>query len=253
MSQRQHLQNFCNPSENFTQISSYETNRDTLLASLRDSSSLGTYSNATIGLTPDFVYGIFLCRGDTLGTAISCADCIQTATIEIATNCSLNKAAIIYYQKCMVRYSSFPFFTLMETYTRIGLTHNKPAPNLYRFNQTLFDKFDQLILNVSSSSPIPYFVEDQELVTQPEGSYELESMVQCSPDLDLSNCTVCLRDALFRISICCSSPSIAQVFTPKCILWYKTTVSPSPSVSSISAASTVAASFFIAATATEYS
>nr|VDC59417.1 unnamed protein product [Brassica rapa] len=78
VSQPEHMVTFCNPSDNFTQTSSYQANRDLLLSSLRDSSSLGTYSNATVGRSPNKVHGMFLCRGDT--TAASCSDCVQTAT-----------------------------------------------------------------------------------------------------------------------------------------------------------------------------
>ncbi|KAG2302925.1 hypothetical protein Bca52824_031576 [Brassica carinata] len=226
VSQPEHLTTFCNPSDNFTQTSSYEANRDLLLSSLRVRSSLGTYSNATAGRTPNTVHGMFLCRGDI--TATSCSDCVQTATIEIASNCSLNRAAVIYYDECMVRYSSVAFFSVLEVRPSIVLYSLRSAPNLNTFNETLADKFNQLILNVSSSSLVPYFVEDQERVTQEEGSYEFESMVQCSPGLDRLNCTVCLRFALLRVSTCCGLPSSALIFTPKCLLRYRTSALSSP-------------------------
>ncbi|KAF3580562.1 hypothetical protein DY000_02031791 [Brassica cretica] len=190
MSQPEHMSTFCNPVENFTQTSSYEANRDILLSSLRTRSLLGTYSNVTVGRSPNTVHGMFLCRGDT--TVATCSDCVQTATTEIATNCSLNKGALEYVQR------------------------------------KLADKFNELILNVSSSSLVPYFVDDQERVTQSEGSYELESMVQCSPGLDRFNCTVCLRFALLRVSTCCGLPSSALIFTPKCLLRYQTSDLSSP-------------------------
>ncbi|EOA34035.1 hypothetical protein CARUB_v10021535mg [Capsella rubella] len=227
MSQPQHMHTVCNPSDNFTQTSSYESNRATLFSTLRVSSSSGTYySDATIGLSPDTVYGMFLCRGD-INTS-SCSDCVQAATIQIATNCTLNKRAVIYYQECMVRYSNVSFFSELEVRPSIVLYSLRSAPNSNRFNQTLSDKFDQLIRNVSPSSLIPYLVEDQERVTQSEGSYDLVSMIQCSPDLDLSNCTVCLLFAFSRVSTCCGLPSAALIFTPKCLLRYRTFVLPSP-------------------------
>ncbi|EFH64210.1 hypothetical protein ARALYDRAFT_474999 [Arabidopsis lyrata subsp. lyrata] len=211
MSQPDHMFTFCNPNNNFTQTSSYETNRDTLLASLRD---------------PDTVHGMFLCRGDI--TTASCADCVQTATTEIATNCTLNKRAVIYYEECMVRYSNVSFSSELEFTPSITIYSLRSAPNPTRFNQTLTEKFSELIFNISSSSLIPYFVEDQERVTQSEGSYDLESMVQCSPDLDIFNCTVCLRVAFLRISTCCGLPSYAKIFTPKCLLRFQTSVLSSP-------------------------
>ncbi|VVA96159.1 unnamed protein product [Arabis nemorensis] len=223
MSQPQHMQTFCNPIENFTQTSPFDTNRFLTLSTLSITSSLVPYINTTIGLIPDTVYGMFLCRGD-MDTK-SCSECVQAATIQIATSCSLNKRAVIYYQECMVRYSNVNFFSELETVPRTVLFSARPAPNQNRFNQTLSDKFEQLILKVSSSSLIPYFVKEQERVTELEGSYELESMVQCTPDLDLSSCTVCLRDAFLRVSTCCGSPSSAQIFTPKCLVRYRTSVS----------------------------
>ncbi|KAG7658303.1 Gnk2-homologous domain [Arabidopsis suecica] len=226
MSQPDHIFTVCNPTNNFTQTSSYETNRDTLLASLRESSSLGHYSNATEGLSPDTVHGMFLCRGDI--TTASCVDCVQTATTEIASNCTLNKRAVIYYDECMVRYSNVSFSSELEIVPSITIYSLRSAPNPTRFNQTLTEKFSELIFNVSSSSLVPYFVEDQERVTQSEGSYDLDTMVQCSPDLDIFNCTVCLRIAFFRISTCCGLPSYAKIFTPKCLLRFQTSVLSSP-------------------------
>ncbi|KAL0772071.1 hypothetical protein Bca101_037222 [Brassica carinata] len=226
MSQPEHMSTFCNPVENFTQTSSYEANRDILLSSLRTRSLLGTYSNVTVGRSPNTVHGMFLCRGDT--TVATCSDCVQTATTEIATNCSLNKGAYIYYEECMVRYSSVSFFSVLEVRPNIVLYSLRSAPDSNTFNETLADKFNELILNVSSSSLVPYFVDDQERVTQSEGSYELESMVQCSPGLDRFNCTVCLRFALLRVSTCCGLPSSALIFTPKCLLRYQTSDLSSP-------------------------
>ncbi|KAG7587775.1 Gnk2-homologous domain [Arabidopsis suecica] len=229
MSQPQHMHTFCNPSDDFTQTSLYETNRNILLTAFSLSSSLVHYSNATIGLSPDTVYGMFLCRGDINTT--TCSDCVQTAAIEIATNCTLNKKALIYYEYCMVRYSSVSFFSELDIRPSVVRYSIISAPNANRFNQTLSDKFDKLILKVSSTTLIPYFVEDLERVTQLEGSYDLVSMVQCSPDLDLSACTVCLKFAFLRVSTCCGLPSSALTFTPKCILRYRTFVLPSPAPS----------------------
>ncbi|CAG7861010.1 unnamed protein product [Brassica rapa] len=128
----------------------------------------------------------------------------------------------------MVRYSNVSFFSVLEVRPSIVLYSLRSAPNSDTFNETLAGKFNQLILNVSSSSLVPYFVEDQERVTQAEGSYEFESMVQCSPGLDRFNCTVCLRFALLRVSTCCGSPSSALIFTPKCLLRYQTSALSSP-------------------------
>ncbi|VVA96152.1 unnamed protein product [Arabis nemorensis] len=223
MSQPNHMSTYCNQSE-FTRTSFYGSNRDTILATLRDRSSLGTYSNATTGLSPNTVYGMFLCRGDVNTT--SCSDCVYTATQEIAKNCTYQKEAFVFYYECMVRYSEFSFFTLVEDIPYVAsYSLIRSLESLHFFNQTLPGKIDELIVKASSSSsPVPYFVEDQERVTQSEGSYELEGMVQCAPDLDPLNCTVCLRLAVQDFFHCCSQSRWAQIFFPKCLVKYNISV-----------------------------
>ncbi|EOA34354.1 hypothetical protein CARUB_v10021878mg [Capsella rubella] len=231
ISQPDHMRTFCRQSsDNFTRTSSYRTNRETLLSSLRERSSLGTYANATTGLSPNTVRSMFLCRGDI--TRKSCSDCVQTATLEISRNCTFQKEAFIFYEECMVRYSDSSFFTLVEDRPFITRYSPSSAPNTDRFGKTLSDKMDELITRASSSSSssssTPYFVEDQERVTQFEGSYDLVSIVQCSPDLDSRNCTVCLKLAVQKILDCCSRSLLAQIFTPKCLLRYEASALSSP-------------------------
>lgn len=221
MSQPYHMNTYCNQDE-FTRTSSYGSNRDTVLSNLLNSSSIGTYSNATIGLSPNKVYGMFLCRGDINIT--SCSDCVQRATLEIAKNCTNKKEGFILYDKCMVRYSDFSFFTLVEDMSSVTVHSLIPSVNASQFfNGILRGKIEELILRASLSSPIPYFVEDQERVTRFERSYDIKAMVQCSPDLDSRNCTVCLRRAFRDLSGCCGNSSQvlwAQSFLPKCLVYY---------------------------------
>ncbi|CAA7053897.1 unnamed protein product [Microthlaspi erraticum] len=221
MSQPYHMNTYCDRDE-FTRTSSYGSNRDTVLSNLRNSSSLGTYSNATTGLTPNKVYGMFLCRGDINTT--SCSDCVHKATREAAKNCTNKKEAFIFYDMCMVRYSDFSFFTLVEDMSSVTVHSLIPSANTSQFfNGILPGKLKDLILRVSLSSPIPYFVEDQERVTLLERAYDVKAMVQCSPDLDPRNCTVCLGRAVRDLSGCCGNNSQvvwAQSFLPKCLVYY---------------------------------
>ncbi|XP_010431722.2 PREDICTED: cysteine-rich repeat secretory protein 8-like [Camelina sativa] len=234
MSQPQHMHTFCDDklSDNFTQTSSYKSNRETLLSSLRDRSSLGTYSNATIGLSPDTVHGMFLCRGDL--TKTSCSDCVKTATLEITKhNCTNRKTAIIYYEECMVRYSNVSFFNLVDDgpYVVKYSVASFPTSLFSSFQKTLSNKVEQLIILTSSksslSSSTPYYVKDKSRVNDFEGSYTLDTMVQCSPDLDPANCGACLRLAAQSVSGCCTNARWAHFYLPKCFLKYDTTGLPS--------------------------
>ncbi|ESQ47445.1 hypothetical protein EUTSA_v10028048mg [Eutrema salsugineum] len=234
MSQPLHMHTFCNQlSDNFTQTSSYKSNRETLLSSLRDLSSLGTYSNVTIGLSPDTVHGMFLCRGDI--TKTSCSVCVKTATQEVAKNCTYQKEAIIYYEECMVRYSDISFLVLVDSAPYVAKYSNVSFTSLlFAFRLVLSDKVEQLIILTASksslSSSTPYYIKDRKQVNQLE-SYWLDTMVQCSPDLDPKNCGLCLRLAVKEMTECCNNARWAHIFLPKCLLKYDTTGSQSGSSS----------------------
>lgn len=226
MSQPQvhHLRTICNESNNFTRPSSYYSNRSSLLTSLRSRSSVlpGTYAGITRDRSPDSVYGMYFCRGDINKT--TCSVCVRTATRKIAQNCTYQKEAFTFYEECMVRVSDYSFFGLLE-----GPTATLYSPLNFSitssFGQTFSRKMDKLILRAAtmSLSPKPYFVLDRERVTEFGSSYRFDSVVQCTPDLDPTNCTVCLRSAVQKLMGCCSRSREAHIFLPKCLLKYDTT------------------------------
>ncbi|KAF8117956.1 hypothetical protein N665_0007s0005 [Sinapis alba] len=129
---------------------------------------------------------MFLCRGDINRT--SCSNCIHAATLSVAETCNSHKGASIFYDECIVQYSNFSFFTLVEDAPAIR--RYSPSSSLGSsdfFNQTLPGKIYELILRAASSSQIPYFAEDQEHVTQLEA---------------------------------CSHARLAQIIFPKCLVMY---------------------------------
>ncbi|XP_019093582.1 PREDICTED: putative cysteine-rich repeat secretory protein 5 [Camelina sativa] len=222
MSQPTQMRMDCTEFNNVTRTSPYLSNRDTVLSTLRNRSSLGSYSNATAGLSPNTIYGMFLCRGDLNRT--SCSECVNATTLEIYESCFYRKTALVISNECIVRYSNTSFFTLVEDVpntARYSPDSSLDSPQF--FNRTLPEKLDELILraSLSSSLPVPYFVEDREHVTQLEGSYDLHAMVQCSPDLDPRNCTVCLNLAVQRLSECCSHALFVRIFFTKCLITYE--------------------------------
>ncbi|KAG7587774.1 Gnk2-homologous domain [Arabidopsis suecica] len=198
-----------------------------VLTSIRDRSFLGTrtYSNATKGLSPDTAYGMYLCRGDVAKS--TCALCVRTATLEISKSCTYQKEAFIYYEECMVRVSDYYFFGLLDGPSTILYSASNFSIRS-TFGQTFSRKMDEHILRAASMrlSPKPYFVLDRELVKEFGSSYRLDSVVQCSPDLDPTNCTVCLRLAVQNLLGCCSLSREAHIFHPKCLVKYDTTSSP---------------------------
>ncbi|CAH8277772.1 unnamed protein product [Arabidopsis lyrata] len=227
ISESEHMATFCNESSgNFTSNTTYNKNLNTLLSTLSNQSSFANYYNLTTGLASDTVHGMFLCTGDVNRT--TCNACVKKATIEITKNCTNHREAIIYYFDCMVRYSDKFFLTTLETKPSIWWSSHDLVPKSYgKFGQRLSEKMGEVIVRSSllSSSFSPYYLMD---TTRFDNLYDLESIVQCSPHLDPTNCTTCLKLALQELTDCCGDQVWAFIFTPKCLVSFDTSTSSLP-------------------------
>ncbi|CAH8304089.1 unnamed protein product [Eruca vesicaria subsp. sativa] len=219
-----HLLTFCNNRSNsFVEDSSYDSNLRSALKYLRGTSPAPPYLSVTKGLSPDTVYGMYHCRVDI--TKSTCGVCVRTAITEISKRCTSQKEAFIFYEQCMVRYSDYSFFGLQELDgPNALLPSTTDFPTTSRFGETLPDKMNKLITRAASTTlwPNPYFSQDQQHVTELGSTYTVDSLVQCSPDLDPGNCTVCLRLAVEKLLECCSRSRSALNFLPKCLVRFNT-------------------------------
>ncbi|KAG2302916.1 hypothetical protein Bca52824_031567 [Brassica carinata] len=139
----------------------------------------------------------------------------------------LSKEAVIYYEEFMVRYSDVSFSKVVDSTPYVAKYSNVSFTSLlFAFRRVLSDKVEQLIILTASksslSSSTSYYFKDRTQVNQLE-SYPLDTMVQCSPDLDPGNCGVCLRLAVKEMTECCNNARWAHIFLPKCLLKYDTT------------------------------
>ncbi|CAH8382642.1 unnamed protein product [Eruca vesicaria subsp. sativa] len=190
-----HMRTVCNnESSHFTEYSSFYLNRRSTLASLQTRSSVRPpiYLSVTKGTGPDTVFAMYLCRGDI--TKTTCSICVRTATSEIKESCTYQKEGFIFYEECMVRYSDTSFSGLLEGPKFNVILHSpKNFSSTIRFGQTLSRKMDEFITRTVSTTswPKPYFVQDKERLTESGSSYTLDTVVQCRPDLDPSNCDAC--------------------------------------------------------------
>jgi hypothetical protein len=172
---------------------------------------------------------MYHCRGDIAKWSKSrCRICVRTAITLISRSCSNQKEAIIYYEECMVRYSDYSFFGLLETSPKFLTSSPSNFPDKSRFGETLSSKMEKLITKAASTTlwPEPYLAQDQQRVNDFDSSYVVESVVQCSPDIDSGNCTTCLRLAVQDILDCCSRSRTALNFLPKCLVRYNTSSLP---------------------------
>lgn len=114
-----------------------------------------------------------MCRGDISLSLTLCQQCIQDATKRISSECSSSKEAIIWYNKCLLRYS----------YHSLLLGIDTSAPKFIQFNiaNTSHINLLQVVSYLSSHSlelPSPqeptFFIHsrmNQEVTTQMESNH----------------------------------------------------------------------------------
>ncbi|KAF5474688.1 hypothetical protein F2P56_006565 [Juglans regia] len=206
----------------FSQNSPYNSSLKSLLSSLSSNVTRNIeFYNTTSGQnTSDILYGLFLCRGDV--NSQKCQACVAAATKELATKCSKEKLAVIWYDECMIHYSNESIFSTMAVRPRISMLNTQDNGNITerdRFNPLVSMTMTDLASRVSNF-PIGVkkfgtnrtkFLEFQDLY----------SLVQCTPDLSSGDCNLCLRIAINRLPICCDGKRGGRVLLPSCNIRYE--------------------------------
>ncbi|CAK9142622.1 unnamed protein product [Ilex paraguariensis] len=111
---RDYIYHFC--STNTANLSYDTTKLPSFLDSLTSRAGGANHVEFYSG-TSDDIYGLFLCRGDV--DPRNCQTCVTKAREEIIGQCLSNKAAIISYDMCMLRYCDINFFGRKETLPRV--------------------------------------------------------------------------------------------------------------------------------------
>jgi hypothetical protein len=215
---------FCSPGpdETFTADSTYQSNLDLVLSSLSSKATPVTgFSNASAGE----VNGLFLCRGDVNTTV--CQDCVAHAAKEILQRCPFRMGAIIWYDECLLRYSNFSIFSTIN---------DKPGqslPNLQSIQEAERDSFIELVdrtldslatLASNSVTGKKFATKEVEFNSSLAVSQTLYSLVQCTPDLGVSDCYRCLLIAIGTLPSCCYGRQGGRLLLPSCNIRYE--VSP---------------------------
>ncbi|XP_074267408.1 cysteine-rich receptor-like protein kinase 15 [Silene latifolia] len=194
---------------NFTSGSIFETNLDNLLYTFKvQSSSLKFYSD-TAGKAPNKVYGLYLCRNDI--DIDVCNTCIDGAYRGITGECPFSGEAIVIYDKCLLRYASRNIFNLSETSPALREIYSLEMPNYAVFVPIFNRTARELIKNASSE--LPYFATAKYKWASNQTVY---SYAQCTPDLNVTECSSCLDTALTDMMKCCSKYMGAKILQPSC-------------------------------------
>ncbi|KAM0952317.1 putative protein kinase RLK-Pelle-DLSV family [Dioscorea sansibarensis] len=182
------LYKVCGNTDNYTTNSTYQSNLLALLPSLASNGSGQGFFTETVGRTPDKIYAFILCRGDT--NTSMCRSCLNLAGQDIVQLCPYAKAATIWYDDCLLRYSNQNF---------LASTDNSNVFYMWNVNNvTEPDKFNKLVgelINVTSqyaafNSTRRFGTGEANFTASDPNVYAL---AQCTRDLSGNQCYQCLQ------------------------------------------------------------
>ncbi|KDO40053.1 hypothetical protein CISIN_1g036179mg, partial [Citrus sinensis] len=165
------------------------------------------YYNATEGVDPNKVYGLYHCY-------------FRLQSNTIVTNCTGAKEAIVWYDQCMVRFSNSSFALSLETAPTVYAWNIMNVTDRYKFSNIVGQSFSDLIQNVTSRHSNSKYPAAAQTVNA-SSFVKLYTLVQCIPYLSKPDCNVCLPGALAQIPACCSGKQGGRVLTPSCNIRYE--------------------------------
>ncbi|ESW15166.1 hypothetical protein PHAVU_007G049700 [Phaseolus vulgaris] len=180
---------------NYTAESTYQTNLNTLLSNLTSNTQINYgFYNFSYGQNSDEVNAIGLCRGDVMPD--ECRSCLNDARDNLTQLCPNQKEAILYHDKCMLRYSNRSIFGLMETKPSYYMYNTNNATEVYQFNQVL-SSLMRILTGIAASGD-----SRRKYAAASAGASNFQTIygaVQCTPDLSRQECFHCLFGAIAEI------------------------------------------------------
>ncbi|KAK7259658.1 hypothetical protein RIF29_25270 [Crotalaria pallida] len=227
-----HVGDDCHNSTEQPLTTTYQTNIKNALSWLTsDASTSKGYNHTTIGNgTDDVIYALYDCRGDVTGAY--CQFCVSSAASQVLQICPNRTSARIYYNFCILRYSNQNFFGNLEINPSWQFLGQKNITDPQE-PQEAQSSMQSLIRKATVDTYLLYAMGSFSL-TDGEKRYGL---VQCSRDLNSSQCKQCLEAMLDKVPQCCETKLGWQVLAPSCLIKYDDnmfylitaqTISPSP-------------------------
>ncbi|PIA58499.1 hypothetical protein AQUCO_00500441v1, partial [Aquilegia coerulea] len=202
----------CSNSAYYTSNTPFETNLNLLLPSLASNGSRDGFFNTSIGIAPDTVYGLVSCRGDI--SMENCQICLNTSTVQVLQTCPKRKEAVLWYNHCILHYSSNRFFSQVDINARdIADLAKVSEAAANDFNQQLSNLMNNLS-HTAASRPSKFYSG----TTDYKPFSELQILVQCTRDLSATDCLSCLQSMIRFIPDCCARSVGAQICSTTCNL-----------------------------------
>ncbi|XP_047065584.1 cysteine-rich receptor-like protein kinase 6 [Lolium rigidum] len=207
--------------DTFLADSSYKASLSLLATTMAKnaSTSPGFFATAQVGIAPDQLWALALCRGD--ATSSYCSSCIDQAFQFLITSCDY-KVATIYYDSCLLTYSNVHFRsaddTLYSPYYRVRYSFNATA------EPARFQRVVAALMNATARSAA---FNSTRLYASGQADFDKElpevySWAQCTPDLSPDRCWSCLLRAMRELPTFFTDAIGARVLGIRCSIRYET-------------------------------
>lgn len=185
----------------------YESNVNSVLASLVNSATFTNFNNFKISLPGstqnDIVYGLFQCRGDL--TTSDCHQCVANAVSRLGSLCGSASGGTLQYEGCFIKYDNSPFLGVEDK----SVVYSKCGPSIAGESDVLTRK-DAVLSYLTGAGQ--YF--------RVGGSGEVQGMTQCVQDLTTGECQDCLSEAIQRLKNECGDSAWGHMYLGKCYARY---------------------------------
>ncbi|KAJ4760814.1 cysteine-rich RECEPTOR-like kinase [Rhynchospora pubera] len=189
------LTQVCGGASNYSDNSTYSSNINQLFSSLATNSTSIGFASGTVGSVPNLVSGLVLCRGDT--NSSFCSSCLSTAFQNAVQLCPYDRAATIFYDYCLLKFSNEQFLSSTDNSLQIrGPSPANVTSDPARFDQIVTDLLSNASAWASYNSTRRFAIGEATNFSQ---QYPvIYGLVQCTPDLTSSECQSCLQGLFVR-------------------------------------------------------
>nr|XP_048336880.1 cysteine-rich repeat secretory protein 38-like [Ziziphus jujuba var. spinosa] len=203
--------------ENYTSTTTYKNNLNNLLTSISSGTqnSYGFY-NLSLGENSNKVNVIAMCRGEV--TAVDCRTCLNDTSYRLLERCPNRKEAIIWDERCMVRYSNNSIFYKRTDAPLKAFSSPNAAADPEQFKLVLKPLLDDLKIEAASGNSSDKCPFGNNTIPNAEGIFAL---VQCTSDLNVGECNGCLDHAILHIPDCCGGKQGGRFLKPSCNLRFE--------------------------------
>ncbi|XP_026443297.1 cysteine-rich repeat secretory protein 38-like [Papaver somniferum] len=185
------------------------------------------YYNATVGQSPGTIYGSVQCRGDV--TLDACQSCVQMGAPKIIEKgrCSnfkqnSSKQSIIWYDRCMLRYSNEYYFNIMQDSPEVRRWDVTNVSNPDQFvGGILLQYYSNLINDLVGEAACSFsanFATGDRNITNRTKVY---GFVECAADVPSRNCSKCLFGVISNLPSCCDGKIGGRILRPSCNIRYE--------------------------------